>query len=44
MPMATYTLMHPQARITSAEAENVCRWANSIATNVSSPAKDDADD
>jgi hypothetical protein len=44
MPMATYTLMHPQARITSAEAENVCRWANSIASNVSSPAKDDDDD
>jgi Haem-binding domain len=44
MPMATYRLMHPQARITSAEAENVCRWANSIAKNVAETTKDKDDD
>jgi hypothetical protein len=44
MPMATYTLIHPQAKLTREEVQNVCRWTNSIASNVSSPAKDDDDD
>jgi len=42
--MATYTLIHPQAKLTREEVQNVCRWTNSIASNVSSPAKDDDDD
>jgi len=44
MPMTTYTLIHPQAKLTREEVQNVCRWTNSIASNVSSPAKDDDDD
>jgi hypothetical protein len=44
MPMATYTLIHPQAKLTREEVQNVCRWTNSIASNVSNPAKDDDDD
>ena len=44
MPMATYTLIHPQAKLTREEVQNVCRWTNSIASNVSSPARDDDDD
>jgi hypothetical protein len=44
MPMATYTLIHPHAKLTREEVQNVCRWTNSIASNVSSPAKDDDDD
>jgi hypothetical protein len=44
MPMASYTLIHPQAKLTREEVQNVCRWTNSIASNVSSPAKDDDDD
>jgi hypothetical protein len=44
MPMATYTLIHPQAKLTREEVQNVCRWTNSIASNVCSPAKDDDDD
>jgi hypothetical protein len=44
MPMATYTLIHPQAKLTREEVQNVCRWTNSIASIVSSPAKDDDDD
>ena len=44
MPMTTYTLIHPQAKLTREEVQNVCRWTNSIASNVSSPARDDDDD
>jgi hypothetical protein len=44
MPMTTYTLIHPQAKLSSTEVQNVCQWTNSIASNVSSPAKDDDDD
>ncbi|MGZ4845363.1 MAG: heme-binding domain-containing protein [Candidatus Angelobacter sp.] len=44
MPMATYTLLHPQAKLTSAEVQNVCRWTNSIAKNVAETTKDKDDD
>lgn len=35
MPMATYTLLHPQARLTSTEVQYVCRWTNNTAKNIS---------
>jgi hypothetical protein len=45
MPMATYTLMHPQAKLTSAEVQNVCQWTKSMASNVAETTKDkDKDD
>ncbi len=44
MPVATYTLMHPQAKLTREEVQNVCRWTSSMAKNVAETAKDKEDD
>ncbi|MBZ5507482.1 MAG: heme-binding domain-containing protein [Acidobacteriia bacterium] len=44
MPMATYTLMHPRAKLTSTEVQNVCRWTKSMASNVAETTKDKDDD
>lgn len=44
MPMGTYTLMHPQAKLTSAEVQNVCQWTSSMAQNVAETTKDKDDD
>lgn len=44
MPMATYTFMHPKAKLSRADVEAICSWTNAVAQNLGPSTKTDNDD